>query len=322
MARRKSTPKIQPAVYTLKFNIVNVESTTHDYIDLSQCASIVNRRFYRQGLNWAVDGFTLITPADVTGGIEVQSLQCTWVQYNAWKKAYLAWKAQEDDTMRDANATSTIARFRDFKIYFDPAHSTAGFGANLIPHDSGAHPGAPYDVGDNWDVTQIVIPNEGGVAGNTVEFTLHMHGNDLAAGAGNSFGLIENYQNSRATPQSPAPSVQVPQNTFFNEMHDVGEESDDIIVNAINKNDELPYAQDNYPGGEFNAPTGQFVSGLETSPTNVRRYLSFRGGMFPAGLIKLTHDLSQQSSGDGSQLLVHLVPGDHRGYLAVDMKGM
>ncbi len=57
-AKRKST-KIQPSVRTLTFPIGNIGTNTSRYIDLSQASSLVNRRFYRQGINWAVAGFTL-----------------------------------------------------------------------------------------------------------------------------------------------------------------------------------------------------------------------------------------------------------------------
>ena len=58
MAKRKYSKmsKIQPAEMTLNFVTDTVDAGTvgNFYIDLSQCASIVNRRFYRQGINWAV----------------------------------------------------------------------------------------------------------------------------------------------------------------------------------------------------------------------------------------------------------------------------
>jgi len=60
MARRNS--KIQPAMMTMRFSItVPPGIAARNYIDLSQSASILNRRFYRQGLNWAVAGFKLVT---------------------------------------------------------------------------------------------------------------------------------------------------------------------------------------------------------------------------------------------------------------------
>ena len=55
MARKKGK-KLQPAVQTIWFEVTTPEANfTTNYIDLSQAASLVNRRFYRQGINWAVD---------------------------------------------------------------------------------------------------------------------------------------------------------------------------------------------------------------------------------------------------------------------------
>jgi hypothetical protein len=53
--------KIQPAEMTLltATSTVNAGATGNFTIDLSQCASLMNRRFYRQGLNWAVAGFKI-----------------------------------------------------------------------------------------------------------------------------------------------------------------------------------------------------------------------------------------------------------------------
>ena len=60
MARKRNmkSRKLEPAVQTMIFTLPNGEST----LDLSQCASIVNRRFYRQGINWVVAGFRIFKP--------------------------------------------------------------------------------------------------------------------------------------------------------------------------------------------------------------------------------------------------------------------
>ena len=62
MAKRKYSAmkrnKIEPSVLTLTFATPG-SGAARSYIDLSQVASLVNRRFYRQGINWAVAGFKL-----------------------------------------------------------------------------------------------------------------------------------------------------------------------------------------------------------------------------------------------------------------------
>lgn len=75
MAKRKYSKmkKIQPSVQTLTFAYsVTDSSSQNEYIDLSQVASLVNRRFYRQGINWAVSGFKFLLGA--TAPLPVHSL--------------------------------------------------------------------------------------------------------------------------------------------------------------------------------------------------------------------------------------------------------
>ena len=65
---KKRKNKIEPAVQTLSFQLTSspFEVSTTDYIDLSQVASLVNRRFYRQGINWAVGGFKFLAAIMIT----------------------------------------------------------------------------------------------------------------------------------------------------------------------------------------------------------------------------------------------------------------
>ena len=79
MAKRsysRKGSKIQPAVQTFTF----VSEVTGPTIDLSQCASLMNRRFYRQGINWAVAGFKFASESP--GRITVSKLPNTWVMSN------------------------------------------------------------------------------------------------------------------------------------------------------------------------------------------------------------------------------------------------
>ena len=94
MAKRrysKKGSKIQPAAQTLTFSIALPSGNSDNFIDLSQVASLVNRRFYRQGINWAVAGFKLLTNAGDVGGITIQKLPNTWVMSNAWEKGFRTW---------------------------------------------------------------------------------------------------------------------------------------------------------------------------------------------------------------------------------------
>lgn len=133
MARKRSKQrKLEPAVQTLSFLVPDGTST----IDLSQCASLVNRRFYRQGINWVVSGFRVFKDvATTTGspGISIGRLPNTWVMGNAWERAFRHW---QDLNKRAFEAGESLpGRFTDFKIFMDDVHHGAGSGANLLPID-------------------------------------------------------------------------------------------------------------------------------------------------------------------------------------------
>ena len=136
MAKRKYSKikKVEPSVLTLYF-VLEAESSGKEtnYIDLSQCASIINRRFYRQGINWAVSGFKVLTQAGVTGQVSIHKLPNTWVMSNAWEKGFRAWKRQQDETIEDGTQESVKAKFNDFKIFMNSDHLSKDFSRNLLP---------------------------------------------------------------------------------------------------------------------------------------------------------------------------------------------
>jgi hypothetical protein len=275
---------------------------------------------YRQGLNWAVAGFKIVTQGATTGGVTVSKLPNTWVTSNAWEKAFRAWNKQQMDAIEEAGAESAVARFRDFKIFADVAHVSAGYAGNLLPIDLA---GAPYAAGE-WQPSQIVVPNvTADASGSTVdpiEYTLHMVG--INNNGGVSRGIIEGYADSRAFPQSPdpvSPVIGSGQN-WLRDMFDVGNDSSEITDNATDRNDELPYPQVNYPGGETQAPTLQLHDSTIVSSTTIGGSTRLKGGNFPCGLVRFNTNLT---AGDQLPLLlIDLVPGNHRGYLCEPMTEM
>ncbi|MBT3657466.1 MAG: hypothetical protein HN544_04640, partial [Euryarchaeota archaeon] len=153
MARRTSN-KIEPAEMTLQLITPSVAAGAVGSFtaDLSQIVSLVNRRFYRQGLNWAVAGIKILTTN--SGTIQVSKLPNTWVMSNAWEKGMRAWLKMNNEAL--AETESVRPRFMDYKIHADETHYDAGFAANLLPYD-GALPPAPYAVGE-WEASKMVIP--------------------------------------------------------------------------------------------------------------------------------------------------------------------
>ena len=304
-------PKIQPAVKTMRFT-VGATGNQYEYIDLSQCASIVNRRFYRQGLNWAVGGFTVIGGGTGTGFLTVNRLPETWVLSNAWEKGFRAWQRQQSEALEDGTQESVRARFNDFKVYLDGGHSSVGVANNLTPIGTA---GIPYALGE-WEMSQIVVPNNG-APGINWEPYLQMIGGFTIAASPPSVGLIAAYANSRSVPQSPDPVVPgqvLNDDNLFRRMFDVGDNSDDVLDNVAGKNDELPYDQNVYPGEPIDQ--AEFVASIRLANTQSQTQVA--GSSFPCGLIQI----DTSSLDGGVQFIVHLVPGGHRGYLAESMVEM
>jgi len=304
-------PKIQPAAKVLRFTLDSAQGT-YQYIDLSQMASIVNRRFYRQGLNWAVGGFTVIGGGSGTGFITVNRLPETWIVSNSWEKGFRSWQRQQNEVLEDGTQESVKARFNDFKVYFDSAHHTAGVASNLRAQGTA---GVAYPLGE-WEYSQIVVPNDGS-PGTNWEPYMQMIGGSPISSSPASVGLVQAYANSRSVPQSPDPEV--PGNVLNNEnlyrrLFDVGDNNDDVLDNASFKNNNLPYNQDDYPG--IVGDQAEFVASIRLA--NTQSQTQVPGSSFPCGLIQI--DTSALSG--AVQFLVHLVPGTHRGYLAESMTEM
>jgi len=329
MAKRKYSmakqKKMDPAVMTISFNLpsVSASQTGISYLDLSQMASLVNRRFYRQGINWAVSGFKVYSAPATSGQLNIKKIPNTWVAFQAYKKAFDAWNTQQMEAIEEAGAESAVARFRDFKVFADANHVDQYIAngsdlnaTNLLPVDGAI---VTYATGE-WQPSEIVIPNVDGISIAPAEYLLHMVG--VNNNGGLSRGIIEGYADSRAFPQSPdpvSPVIGSGQN-WLRDMFDVGNDSSEITTNATDRNDELPYPQADYPGGETQAPNLELHDIVRLSGTTVGGTSRGKGGMFPCGLMRLEFS----NTGDSAIQLaiqIDMVPGTHRGYLCEKMLG-
>ena len=350
MARRKSrkAQSLQPAVMKMTFAYSNPLASMPfiGYIDLGKAASQLNRRFYRQGLNWAVANVKVTTaPADSTSigsTTYVSTLPHTWIVSNAWEKTYRTWRRQQDEALEESGSRDKSARYRDFKIAMESLHVigseldpvSMGRPRAPAPGHVGLQIGSAVDAPENWESSLIVIPNDPAAGGATSEYELHMLGGDAAATPPHkptsSKGMIKAYALSRNIPQSPDPATAggFPQTSqsFLHQMFDVGEDSDDVTDNAQFRNDELPYNQVAYPGGDLSAFAQVECQGfkLNTSTIGVN---TMNTGPFtaPCGLIKVVCDgvnVAEELSDNPILIEVTLVPGPARGYLTEPMGDM
>ena len=356
MTRRSK--KTEPSI--LRFNLAlftlslaTPSATSH--IDLSQIASILNRRFYRQGINWAVQSIEHQAQSDDgqpvgNGLVSVYKLPDTWVMSNAWEKAFRTWQRMNNEALEETE--SVRPRFLDFKIFANDTHHAAGAAANLLPYSA---TGAGATAGE-WKYSKITIPDNepGGVSdpGGCTDFDM------IATGANypgvspttglDAVSLIEGYAASRGLPPVTDPNVpddaddvgpdtSNPQNWLSSVFTEGTEQTEDVLDRMMGENNLAPYPFEGatvggavitdtmYPNGAnqlngLHAHDIQYITG-----TSIGGRTNLQGGMFPAGLMEIqtTVAFPAQSAQNVFQgLWITLVPGDHRGYLCEPMTEM
>ena len=334
----KRNKRMEPAHLRFSVPLTTLTSETssaNEYLDLSQIASILNRRFYRQGLNWVVGSIKHMAQtsdgSSVTGFVGVSKLPETWVMKNAWTKGFKAWQKMNNEAL--AESQSVKPKFLDFKIYADADHHQAGFDANLLPF--GAN-GNLYNPGE-WQPSKIVVPT----AGAGVESRELIATGASYPGPGfstlDAVSLIEGYAASRALPQPEDPhtpadaedaSGVTPQNWLAALFNQGIAQDEEVLEDMITENNQAPYPFEDdgtnldtmYPGGANQAPglaehDFQYITG-----TTVGGHTFLAPGCFPCGLMKIQTSATVPVGVNLFQgLFIELVPGDHRGYMAESM---
>ena len=338
---RKSSKKIQPAVLTMNFNIpVTGADKEAFFLDLSQCASIVNRRFYRQGLNWAVSGFKFYSASGATGDLQIQKLPNTWVMSNAWEKGFRAWSRMNTHALDES--PSVKPKFMDYKIYANEDHHKLGYGSNLLPL-SGASLALPVQQATpgEWHSAKMVIPDSDDTSGpGTVkELEIIAVGDNYPpAGASGlrAVSLIQGYANSRGLPNILDPNTPddaddtsgpFPQNWITATFNEGTQQSEQVLDDLTSENNQAPYPFENdgvngdtmYPGGATQMKTLQIHDGEFVTSTTIGGTTRIKGGNFPCGLVGV---FLGKYNGEFLRMQVDLVPGSHRGYLAESMTDM
>jgi len=331
--------KIEPAVQTFLVKTASttapgVGGSTTSFVDLSQIASLLNRRFYRQGINWAVSGMKVYSGAN--GNITISKLPETWVMSNAWEKGFRTWQRMNNEAL--AESESVRPRFLDFKIYADDAHHAAGYGANLLPYSPltllNILPG-------EWESSKYEIPTgSAGGQGATASREVVAVGRNypgLGASGLDAVSLIEGYAASRGLPNvldpnAPGDADDVdgfnPDNWIAATFNEGTTQTEGVLEDMISENNIAPYPFENdgvygdtmYPNGA-NQFSGLQLHDFETvSGTTIGGITRIKGGMFPCGLMRIDH---QTSDSNGNIVLqIDLVPGNHRGYLCEPMTEM
>jgi hypothetical protein len=334
MAKRKysSKSKIEPAVQTIVLSTPTVSAggTGNFTVDLSQVASLVNRRFYRQGINWAVAGIKILTQTN--GYVTVSKLPNTWVLSNSWEKGMRSWTKMNRNALEES--PSVRPKFLDFKIYADDIHHQAGYGANLLPFSTlgVATPG-------EWEPSKFVVPKTDGTSG-VNNFEIVATGASFPGGGAsglNAVSLIEGYANSRGLPNVTDPNTPdeaadangpTPENWMAALFNEGTTQDDNVLTDMITENNLAPYPFENdgvhtdtmYPGGANQLPGLQFHDQSAITPSTIGGHTFLKGGNFPCGLMRFTWNPADATANLGIQ--IDLVPGNHRGYMCESMTEM
>jgi len=343
---RQRSRKLEPAVKTLTFSITvppevnNIPGVIDGFIDLSQCASLVNRRFYRQGLNWAVSGIKVLsvpqTGGSLDGSVLVTKMPETWVMNNAWIKGFHSWKDLNDDALEESE--SVRPRFLDFKVFMDADHHAVGVVGNMLPV---SETGIPATQGE-WESSKLLIPLTGPSAtdpGQVTEREIIAVGASYPGNSGvsglNAVSLIEGYAASRALPDVLDPNVPddaddadggTPENWMAALENEGTQQTDETLGVLTSENNIAPYPFENdgasvdtmYPNGA-NQLAGLEIHDFELiTGTTIGGTTRLKGGLFSCGLIKL-FCRNNDSVATSHTITVDLVPGPHRGYMAQSM---
>ncbi|AXH79222.1 MAG: hypothetical protein [Circular genetic element sp.] len=335
--------KVEPAELTLNFTLgYGIAEAKRAYIDLSQCASLVNRRFYRQGLAWAVAGFTLHSDAGAQGSVTISKLPSTWAFSNAWHKGLSVWEQMNDEALEDNE--SLRPRFLDFKIYADQEHHEVGFKENLLPMETDTTGLRIYAKPGEWAPSSLDIPiGSGPTSSATHPRTFLGVGANYPGVGGDTPGtdavsLIEGYAASRGLPNIQDPNTpddavgstgQYPTNWIAAVSNEGTGQDQEVLGHLTTENNIAPYPFENdgtsvdtmYPGGANQLGAMVLVdkmSTYSTTETGITNRMTAKGGVFPCGLIQLNASYALNNS----ILQVHLVPGHHRGYMAEPMQDL
>jgi hypothetical protein len=277
----KKYSKTSPTQTRLSFEC---DGGSTQFIDIGMALSVLNRKFYRQGVYYYVNSVEIYN--NETGVVDLHTLPDTWVTKNSHSRGFQLF--QKMNALVDS-PMSMVGRpkYHDFKVYMSDLHRTTG---SLEPRMHGIN--GNFSVGsmtpNDWVYSQFVSAddNQDGT-NNADEFNVHMLGGHTAQAGDRweSVGLIKSYGDSRHQPMYTDPSLPVeaatdPMLNIFDFSSE--EQLNDIIENLDIDNDSPPYDLDAYIGESSSHMAHAARIGTEVGVGRVGRASGFCA---PFGLI-------------------------------------
>ncbi|AXQ65371.1 MAG: hypothetical protein [Circular genetic element sp.] len=321
---------MQPTERNIRFTC---ESQKVTLVDSAALLSEVNRRAYRQGMEYAYDSLEMFqNQAGAEAVLSVYRLPQTWVTTNAWVKTFHAWKDQRDSALAESDSWSVEAKYSDFKCYYNISHATGstpgGVTLNIadcidVMTRAEAQAVDP-DARSEWMYSEVTVPT---TSGDWTSGAQDMQVGILGPDVGVYAGMIHNYALSRARPHPADPStVDGAEEGLFNRMRSAPPAyAEDIIEDVMDRNEAPPYivggldsAEEFYLGGSNSPLTdykGTRVDRLICTASSILTSDSTRAFTAYCGLIYIFND-----SEEDVEVQLTFTPGNYKGVAARPMQ--
>lgn len=316
-SKKTMVSKIEPAVLTLNYELLVDPVGVDNYLSISRDLSNLNRRLYRQGMQYAIGGLTITDDLGAARGLEinVSTAGNTWITQNAWKKGQALWMQMQKEVL-DSNP-SVKGKWADFKILMTEEMASANTRKALDGSMS------PWQPGQEWERSLYVVPQHDvdpatGLVKAAEEWFACLVGPDDVANK--IFSLTKAYEESRSTVQTVTPNVPATlPNSFYLKLQDDGSQDPELAGVVIDENDAPPYAMGPgaYPGGEAFGVKGAMTRVGRGVMNNFTPLLNMPGFTAECGFIYINAKSTEGSA--NCRVQVHLVPGEYKGVLAVPM---
>lgn len=294
--------KIQPAQRTLIYGGTPSSGNLVMDIDIARDLSAINRRLYRQGMQYYVQSVEISRADTGITTCAVLTAGDTWMVHNAWKKGFRLWKSQQDEV--EDVMPGLQGKWADFKIELDDNSSTL---INPVAGDAGTI------LSDEWNLSNFVWDDDG----TERQPTFCLIGASVVA---TKIGLVQEYHISRAQVDNQPQGIGEASDSIYAKSLGTDEMSD-LLVDVVElDNDSAPYDMDEMVGGDTvaDAPFTQdiFLANLFQKGISV-------GFTAECGLVRLQLT-STTADGSTASDVAHLVkftlaPGSYKGVMAAPM---
>jgi hypothetical protein len=279
------------------------------YVDLARHLSAMNRRLYRQGMQYHVAN---IAVHDSQGDAYVKfcTLPNTWTTMAAWRRGFKLWKEQRADVQ--SNGLSLSGKWSDFKVLFNDDHrddvDVPVF--KDIENDSLAY--------GEWDYSRYVIQDDDGNGENDFLITMMGANNgSIAGGAGTSASLLTALEDAMGVvPDDPIVPDTANSGLFGLLAGGLGGQtvSNDLIQLMEDDNDSPPYSATLVPGARTNCDNGWEVREIHLGAGGAAPSGMVGGFEVPLGLLQIETKSSTTNNTIG--IVIELVPGKYKGVQA------